>query len=155
MKQYRKIANLVMMHTKVDIFSNRKTQEIVDARGLFDHIMYVEFGSTYQSLSDFYYSNGKIRNHSVLIYSVKNYANDISQRRKDFKEILYRILTTEITRTKYKNVVDDVSKISTVKGLDSVKAFVKRTLVKELEYKESDGENVDQVDLLNQIEELT
>ena len=155
MKQYKKIANLVMMHTKVDIFSNRKTQEIVDARSLFEYIMYEQFKCTYQSISNFYYSNGKIRNHSVILYSVKKYKDEIGVRRKDFKEILYRILTTEITHIKYKNIVDEVSKISTVKGLESIKAFVKRTLVKELKYKEADGDNVDQVDLLNQIEELT
>ena len=155
MKQYKKIANLVMLHTETDIFSSRKTQDIVDARALFDYIMKIEFRCTYQSISNFYYANGKTRNHSAVLHSVRKYTDEISVRRKDFKEILYRILTTEITHIKYKNIVHEIRKISTVKGLDSIKAFVKRTLVKELQYKETEGDNIDQVDLLNQIEELT
>lgn len=155
MKQYKKIANLVMLHTETDIFSSRKTQDIVDARALFDYIMKIEFRCTYQSISNFYYANGKTRNHSAVLHSVRKYTDEISVRRKDFKEILYRILTTEITHIKYKNIVHEIGKISTVKGLDSIKAFVKRTLVKELQYKETEGDNIDQVDLLNQIEELT
>lgn len=155
MKQYKKIANLVMLHTETDIFSSKKTQDIVDARALFDYIMKIEFRCTYQSISNFYYANGKTRNHSAVLHSVRKYTDEISERRKDFKEILYRILTTEITHIKYKNIVHEIRKISTVKGLDSIKAFVKRTLVKELQYKETEGDNIDQVDLLNQIEELT
>ena len=155
MNKYKRIAKLVNTYTGENIFSPKKTQGVVDARGLFDHIMYIEFGCTYQSISNFYYANGKSRNHTVILYSVRKYKEEIEPRRKDFKNIFYRILTTEVTHTKYKNVIKDVSKISTVKGLNSVKAFVNKTLDKELDYKYAQTEDVDQTDLDKQIKELT
>ncbi len=155
MKRYKRVASLVNNYTGIDIFSPRKTQDIVDARSLFEHIMYIEFGCTYQGISDFYYANGKIRNHSVILYSVKKYKDEIEPRREDFKNIFYRILTTEVTHTKYRNVIEDINKISTVKGLNSIRDFINRTLDKELEYKDTETDNVDQVDLVKQIEELT
>ncbi len=97
----------------------------------------------------------KSRNHTVILYSVRNYKEEIEPRRKDFKNIFYRILTTEVTHTKYKNIIKDVSKISTVKGLNSVKAFVNKTLDKELNYKDTQTEDVDQTDQEQQIKELT
>tara|TARA_R100000951_G_scaffold11803_1_gene9671 strand:- start:2238 stop:2705 length:468 start_codon:yes stop_codon:yes gene_type:complete len=155
MNKYKRIAKLVNTYTGENIFSPKKTQGVVDARGLFDHIMYIEFGCTYQSISNFYYANGKSRNHTVILYSVRQYKKEIEPRREDFKNIFYRILTTEVTHTKYKNVIKDVSKISTVKGLNSVKAFVNKTLDKELDYKYAQTEDVDQTDLDKQIKELT
>jgi hypothetical protein len=155
MNKYKRIAKLVNTYTGENIFSPKKTQGAVDARGLFDHIMYIEFGCTYQSISNFYYANGKSRNHTVILYSVRNYKEEIEPRRKDFKNIFYRILTTEVTHTKYKNIIKDVSKISTVKGLNSVKAFVNKTLDKELNYKDTQTEDVDQTDQEQQIKELT
>ncbi len=59
MNKYKRIAKLVNTYTGENIFSLKKTQGAVDARGLFDHIMYIEFGCTYQSISNFYYANGK------------------------------------------------------------------------------------------------
>ena len=155
MNKYKRIAKLVNTYTGENIFSPKKTQGVVDARGLFDHIMYIEFGCTYQSISNFYYANGKSRNHTVILYSVRKYKEEIEPRREDFKNIFYRILTTEVTHTKYKNVIKDVSKISTVKGLNSVKAFVNKTLDKELNYKDTQTEDVDQTNLEQQIKELT
>lgn len=155
MNKYKRIAKLVNTYTGENIFSPKKTQGVVDARGLFDHIMYIEFGCTYQSISNFYYANGKSRNHTVILYSVRKYKEEIEPRREDFKNIFYRILTTEVTHTKYKNVIKDVSKISTVKGLNSVKAFVNKTLDKELNYKDTQTEDVEQTNLEQQIKELT
>ena len=155
MKRHKRIAKLVNTYTGENIFSPKKTQGVVDARGLFDHIMYVEFGCTYQNISNFYYANGKIRNHSVILYSVRKYKEEIEQRREDFKNIFYRILTTEVTHVKYRNVIEDVNKISTLKGLNSVKAFVNLTLDKELKYKDTDTDNSDQIDQEQQIKELT
>jgi len=151
MNKYKRIAKLVNTYTGENIFSPKKTQGVVDARGLFDHIMYIEFGCTYQSISNFYYANGKSRNHTVILYSVRKYKEEIEPRREDFKNIFYRILTTEVTHTKYKNVIKDVSKISTVKGLNSVKAFVNKTLDKELNYKDTQTEDVEQTNLEQQI----
>lgn len=155
MNKYKRIAKLVNTYTSENIFSPRKTQGVVDARSLFEYIMHVEFGFTYLGISQFYYANGKKRNHSVILYSVRKYKDEIEPRRNDFKNIFYRILTTEVTHTKYRNVIEDINKISTIKGLNSIKAFVNRTLNKELEYKDTETDNVDQVDLVQQIEELT
>ena len=81
MKVETKISNLVIKETGCDIFSNRKTQEIVDARALYEYILRKEYKLTLKRIQDYYRSKGKKRHHSTILYNVKLFENDILERR--------------------------------------------------------------------------
>ena len=59
MKIQTKIANLVTKETGCDIFSSKKTQEIVDARALYEYILREEYKLTLKQIQDYYRSKGK------------------------------------------------------------------------------------------------
>ncbi len=129
MNNHKKIADLVIEYTGIDIYSNRKTQNIVDARALFEYIMKYDYGSTYSKLSDHYRKNGKKRNHSVMIYSVRNFENEIRHRRKDFNEYYQNILQTDITVKQYKNAYKLITEnLKNQKQLRKIRKYITEVL---------------------------
>ena len=128
MSQHKKIANLVMKYTGVDIYSKRKTQDIVDARALFEYIMREDYKVTYASLTDHYRKNGKKRKHDVMIYSVKKFQDEIRQRRKDLNEYYYNILQTEITVRQYQNAYNLISQLKNQKQMRKFRSYMTELL---------------------------
>lgn len=124
MSQHKKIANLVMQYTGVDIYSKRKTQDIVDARALFEYIMREDYKVTYASLTDHYRKNGKKRKHDVMIYSVQNFKDEIRHRRIDLNEYYQNILKTEITVKQYQNAYSLITNIKTQKQLRKFREYM-------------------------------
>lgn len=128
MSQHKKIANLVMQYTGVNIYSNRKTQDIVDARALFEYIMREDYKVTYASLTDHYRKNGKKRKHDVMIYSVQNFKDEIRHRRNDLNEYYQNILKTEITVRQYQNAYSLITNIKTQKQLRKFREYMSALL---------------------------
>lgn len=129
MNNHKKIADLVIEYTGIDIYSNRKTQNIVDARALFEYIMKHDYNSTYSKLSDHYRKNGKERKHSVMIYSVRNFENEIRHRRKDFNEYYQNILQTDITVKQYKNAYKLITEnLKNQKQLRKIRKYITEVL---------------------------
>lgn len=124
MSQHKKIANLVMQYTGVNIYSNRKTQDIVDARALFEYIMREDYKVTYASLTDHYRKNGKKRKHDVMIYSVQNFKDEIRHRRNDLNEYYQNILKTEITVRQYQNAYSLITNIKTQKQMRKFRKYM-------------------------------
>jgi chromosomal replication initiation ATPase DnaA len=128
MNRHKKIANLVIKHTGVDIYSKRKTQDVVDARGLFEYIMREDYLVTYQSISDHYRKNGKHRAHCVIMYSVKNFDREIRDRRNDLNDYYNTILQTEITAKQYKNAQKQIGSIKTQRDYNKIRWYMNRVL---------------------------
>jgi len=128
MSQHKKIANLVMKYTGVDIYSKRKTQDIVDARALFEYIMREDYKVTYASLTDHYRKNGKKRKHDVMIYSVKKFQDEIRQRRKDLNEYYQNILQTEITVRQYQNAYKLIGQLKNQKPMRKFRKYMTELL---------------------------
>ncbi len=124
MSQHKKIADLVIKHTGIDIYSKRRTQPIVDARALYEYIMREDYKVTYQSITDHYRKNGKRRKHDVMIYSVKNFKNEIRHRRKDLNEYYKTILETEITVRQYQNAYLLISQIKNQKQIRKFRKYM-------------------------------
>lgn len=124
MSQIKKIANLVMSYTGVDIYSKRKTQDVVDARALFEYIMREDYKVTYATLTDHYRKNGKKRKHDVMIYSVKKFEDEIRHRRKDLNDYYKTILKTEITVKQYQNAYSLITGIKTQKQLRKFREYM-------------------------------
>ncbi|NDG52026.1 MAG: hypothetical protein EBY39_03220 [Flavobacteriia bacterium] len=128
MSQTKKIANLVMKYTGVDIYSKRKTQDIVDARALFEYIMREDYKVTYATLTDHYRKNGKKRKHDVMIYSVKKFEDEIRHRRKDLDQYYNEILNTEITVRQYQNAYQLISQLKNQKQMRKFRAYMTELL---------------------------
>lgn len=128
MSQIKKIANLVINYTGVDIYSKRRTQDIVDARALFEYIMREDYKVTYATLTDHYRKNGKKRKHDVMIYSVKNFENEIRHRRKDLNEYYKNILKTEITVRQYQNAYSLISQLKNQKQMRKFRQYMTELL---------------------------
>lgn len=128
MSQIKKIANLVINYTGVDIYSKRRTQDIVDARALFEYIMREDYKVTYATLTDHYRKNGKKRKHDVMIYSVKNFENEIRHRRKDLNEYYQNILKTEITVRQYQNAYTLISQLKNQKQMRKFRQYMTELL---------------------------
>ena len=128
MNRHKKIANLVIKYTGVDIYSKRKTQDVVDARGLFEYIMREDYLVTYKSISDHYRKNGKHRTHCVIMYSVKNFDREIRDRRKDLSDYYNTILQTEITAKQYKNAQKQIATIKTQRDYNKIRWYMNRVL---------------------------
>jgi hypothetical protein len=124
MSQHKKIADLVVKYTGENIYSKRRTQPIVDARALFEYIMREDYKVTYQSITDHYRKNGKKRKHDVMIYSVKNFENEIRHRRKDLNEYYKNILETEITVRQYQNAYLLISQIKNQKQIRKFRKYM-------------------------------
>lgn len=128
MSQHKKIANLVIKYTGIDIYSKRKTQDIVDARAMFEYIMRTDYKVTYASITEHYRKNGKRRKHDVMIYSVKNFENEIRHRRTDLNSYYQNILQTEITVKQYQNAYKLIDTIKTQKELRKFREYMTELL---------------------------
>ena len=128
MNQTKKTANLVMKYTGVNIYSKRKTQDIVDARALFEYIMREDYKVTYATLTDHYRKNGKKRKHDVMIYSVKKFEEEIRHRRKDLDQYYNKILNTEITVRQYQNAYELISQLKNQKQMRKFRAYMTELL---------------------------
>lgn len=128
MSQIKKIANLVINYTGVDIYSKRRTQDIVDARALFEYIMREDYKVTYATLTDHYRKNGKKRKHDVMIYSVKKFEDEIRHRRKDLNEYYQNILKTEITVRQYQNAYNLISQLKNQKQMRKFRQYMTELL---------------------------
>ena len=128
MSQIKKIANLVINYTGVDIYSKRRTQDIVDARALFEYIMREDYKVTYATLTDHYRKNGKKRKHDVMIYSVKKFDEEIRHRRKDLNEYYQNILKTEITVRQYQNAYSLISQLKNQKQMRKFRQYMTELL---------------------------
>jgi len=124
MKIQTKIANLVTKETGCDIFSSKKTQEIVDARALYEYILREEYKLTLKQIQDYYRSKGKKRHHSTILYNVKLFKNDIRYRRPQFENFLEFILQTEITPRQRDNAYRLVNKLTTQKQLKEFRKLI-------------------------------
>tara|TARA_R100001509_G_scaffold6330_1_gene3732 strand:+ start:7761 stop:8165 length:405 start_codon:yes stop_codon:yes gene_type:complete len=128
MSQIKRIANLVINYTGVDIYSKRRTQDIVDARALFEYIMREDYKVTYATLTDHYRKNGKKRKHDVMIYSVKKFDEEIRHRRKDLNEYYQNILKTEITVRQYQNAYSLISQLKNQKQMRKFRQYMTELL---------------------------
>lgn len=116
MKTHKRIADLVIQLTNTDIFSQRKTQDIVDARSLYDYVMHKRLEFTLASICNYYRERGKGRHHSTVIYSCKLF-DEVVFRRPEFSEYEAKIVGTELTKVQYQNAYELVGKLNTKKQL--------------------------------------
>ena len=120
MRDYDRIANLVISLTETDIFENRKTQKHVDARAFFDYIMRKVKNKTFLEIAKYYKTKGKKSDHSTVLYRV-NLFEEIKNRRKEFESWQRLIEQTTVSPEDLLNIMD---KIKSLKNIDSIEQVV-------------------------------
>ena len=124
MKDYERIANLVISLTETDIFENRKTQKHVYSRAFFDYIMRKVKNKTYQSIANFYKSKNKPTNHATVYYRI-NLFHEIKQRRPEFNTWQRIIEQTSLTDIKSIEKVVDILDVLRDQELEQKESFLK------------------------------
>lgn len=120
MKDFDRIANLVISLTEIDIFENRRTQKHVDARAFFDYIMREVKNKTFIGIAKYYRTRGKKANHTTVLYRV-NLFQEIKSRRPEF-ETWQRLI--EQTTVSPKDLLSIMNKIKSLKNIESIEQVV-------------------------------
>ncbi len=107
MKDYDRIAELVINLAEIDIFENRRTQSIVEARTLFDYIMNTVHNKTLESIASYYVSKGKSSNHSSIYYRLSKF-KDLVRRRPEFLTWLNIIKNNTVGSNELLIIIDKI-----------------------------------------------
>jgi len=130
MKDYDRIAELVINLTEINIFDNRRTQSLVDARTLFDHIMSKVHKKTLESIASYYESQGKSSNHSAIYYRLSKF-KELIQRRPEFLTWLNIIKNSTVGSNELLIIIDKIKKLKTAESIEQL-----NELLDKLNYKE-------------------
>lgn len=130
MKDYDRIAELVINLTEINIFENRRTQSLVDARTLFDHIMSKVHKKTLESIATYYESQGKSSNHSAIYYRLSKF-KELIQRRPEFLTWLNIIKNSTVGSNELLIIIDKIKKLKTAESIEQL-----NELLDKLNYKE-------------------
>ena len=68
-KLYRQIKSV----TGLDIFRNTRKNDYIEARALFNFILYNTYGFTFAKIAKFYKDNNKSYDHATALHSIKNF----------------------------------------------------------------------------------
>lgn len=126
-KQMKRVADLVIHNTKLDIFDKSRRQKYVEARALFNYLIKVEFGQTLFRIRDYYLSKGKKSHHTTILHSIKSF-KEIAFKNPQYIEIIDAIKVQEVSPRQINNLIADVCKIKSKKQLESTREFLKNVL---------------------------
>jgi len=68
-KLYREVTKI----TGVDIFRNTRKSDYIEARAMFNYILYNAYGFTLAKIAKFYKENNKSYDHATALHSLKNF----------------------------------------------------------------------------------
>tara|TARA_R100000541_G_scaffold636_2_gene4054 strand:+ start:2249 stop:2677 length:429 start_codon:yes stop_codon:yes gene_type:complete len=126
-KQMKRVADLVIHNTKLDIFDKSRRQKYVEARALFNYLIKVEFGQTLFRIRDYYLSKGKKSHHTTILHSIKSF-KEIAFKNPEYVDIIDAIKVQEVSPRQINNLIVDVCKIKSKKQLESTREFLKNVL---------------------------
>lgn len=126
-KQMKRVADLVIHNTKLDIFDKSRRQKYVEARALFNYLIKVEFGQTLFRIRDYYLSKGKKSHHTTILHSIKSF-KEIAFKNPHYVDIIDAIKVQEVSPRQINNLIADVCKIKSKKQLQSTREFLKNVL---------------------------
>jgi hypothetical protein len=110
------IAKLIKIHTGVNVFEQRRTNDIVEFRSLYVHLLREVGKITYHNIRDFFKSNGKSYDHSTALHAYKNYPmyKKYNTKLAELQSLLLDVGKTEIAlKFRAKNIIEE-SEISQV-----------------------------------------
>ena len=72
-QQAKKLYRDVKVVTGLDIFKNTRKSSYIEARALFNFILYNTYGFTLAKIAGFYRENNKSYDHATVLHSLKNF----------------------------------------------------------------------------------
>jgi len=123
----KRVADLVIYNTGLDIFHKSRQQKYVEARALFNYLIRVEFGQTLFRIRDYYLSKGKKYHHTTVLHSIHSF-KEIAFKNPQYVEIIDVIKIQEVSPRQINNLIADVCKINSKKQLESTREFLKNVL---------------------------
>lgn len=72
-QQAKKLYRDVKVVTGLDIFKNTRKSSYIEARALFNFILYNTYGFTLAKIAGFYRDNNKSYDHATVLHSLKNF----------------------------------------------------------------------------------
>jgi hypothetical protein len=73
MKQAATLAKEIQAVTGLDIFRNTRKSDYIEARAIFNFMLYNTYKFRLQRIADFYKMNGKNMNHATILHSLNNF----------------------------------------------------------------------------------
>ncbi len=73
MKQAATLAREIQVVTGLDIFRNTRKSDYIEARAIFNFMLYNTYKFRLQRIADFYKMNGKNMNHATMLHSLNNF----------------------------------------------------------------------------------
>lgn len=86
-----KIAEIIKEVTKIDVFSNRRTLDIVDVRALFCYILSKDLKYRLVQIRDIIRKH-RPYTHATVLYNVNLYDVDVRYRRPDLEELRLKMI---------------------------------------------------------------
>jgi hypothetical protein len=105
--RYLKVADRIKEITGVNIFENKRTLQIVDARSTACYIYNKYYNGSLHDIANFFKENGKHYDHSSVYYNIQLF-EEVRQRRKDIdKNLGYLVGSIDIS-TQLNIVIDTI-----------------------------------------------
>jgi hypothetical protein len=105
--RYLKVADRIKEITGVNIFENKRTLEIVDARSTACYIYNKYYNGTLHEIANFFKDNGKNYDHSSVYYNIQLF-EEVKQRRKDIDKNLSYLIGSIDCNTQLNIVIDTI-----------------------------------------------
>ena len=105
--RYLKVADRIKEITGVNIFENKRTLEIVDARSTACYIYNKYYNGTLHEIANFFKDNGKNYDHSSVYYNIQLF-DEVKQRRKDIDKNLSYLIGSIDCNTQLNIVIDTI-----------------------------------------------
>ncbi len=105
--RYLKVAERIRETTGVNIFENKRTLQIVDARATACYIYNKYYNGTLHEIANFFKDNGKPYDHSSVYYNIQLF-DEVRQRRKDIDQNLGYLVGSVDSSTQLNIVIDTI-----------------------------------------------
>jgi hypothetical protein len=105
--RYLKVADRIKEITGVNIFENKRTLQIVDARATACYIYNKYYNGTLHEIANFFKDNGKNYDHSSVYYNIQLF-EEVKQRRKDIDKNLSYLIGSIDCNTQLNIVIDTI-----------------------------------------------
>ena len=105
--RYLKVAERIKETTGVNIFENKRTLQIVDARATACYIYNKYYNGTLHEIANFFKDNGKNYDHSSVYYNIQLF-DEVRQRRKDIDQNLGYLVGSVDSSTQLNIIIDTI-----------------------------------------------
>lgn len=116
MSKEKQVCNLINQIYGVNIYENKRTQDLVDIRSMACYILHKDLKMTLHKVKDHFNNNGKNITHCTVLHNVRLF-NEVRNRKPELDEIRNIVMGTidpKFLLIKRIENIDDASKIEQI-----------------------------------------